>query len=87
MTNLLYATDSMVNCIAIIPVLDAQLVLSILLGFSNPDGILSKPQVNLRSQHIPTVSVGKTQPPTIYSPATCTRENIRRHEEYHFAAV
>jgi hypothetical protein len=75
------------NSIVVIPVLDAQLILSILLGFSNPDNILlNRPQVDLRSQLIPTVSAGKTlqlQHPTIYSPANFTRENIRRHEECH----
>jgi hypothetical protein len=61
MSDLLYATGSMNNCIVVIPILDAQLVLSILLGFSNPDNILlNKPQVNLRSQLILIVSAGKT---------------------------
>jgi hypothetical protein len=71
----------MITCIVIIPVLDAQLVLSILFGFSNPHGILlGKPQADLRSQHIPTVSAGKTpqlQPPTICGLAFCTRKNIK----------
>jgi hypothetical protein len=50
----------MITCIVIL-VLDAQLVLNILFGFSNPhDILLSKPQVDLRSQHIPTVSAGNT---------------------------
>jgi hypothetical protein len=45
--------------------------------------LLGKPQVGLRSRHIPTVSAGNTlqlQPPTICSLTFCTRENTKLAE-------